>query len=69
MTDEANPELLFLYVPELLFLYVPHLYGEDTKINLKMPGNGIFGCKNQLHALSKDDGATDICSTIFFKYL
>ena len=58
IADEANPEHLFLYVP--------HLYGEDTKINLKMPGNGIFGCQNQLRALSKDDGVIDTCSTIFF---
>ena len=58
IADEANPEHLFLYVP--------HLYGEDTKINLKMPGNRIFGCQNQLRALSKDDSVIDTCSTIFF---
>jgi hypothetical protein len=44
---------------ELCFLHVPPQHGEDIETNLMMPQNGILSCRNQSHALLKDDRVVD----------
>jgi len=70
---EEKNEMVAEVKLELYFLHTPLLHGWDTKMNLMMPWNDIFGCQNQPYMSSVDNRVVDACPTranvFFFKFL